>query len=166
MNSRYQTFNVIAAVDEQWGIGKGGLIPWHHPEDFKWFKKVTIGATLFMGRKTYEELAVIMKGKKELMPGRKSIVFSSTPIDDHRVQVCSDLTKYMDYADEDNFFIGGRSIFEFGLTVAGGAYITRIPGDHGCDVKFPETGLNDFSILMTRHLTPDLIVNVYQRVYP
>ncbi len=127
---------VIAAADSKWGIGKDGLIPWRFPEDFKWFKETTKGATCFMGRATYDELAVIMAGKKELLPGRKCVVFTSRPLDDVRV-TCTSADNYQDHLTEKNFFIGGTSIFRLGLQTADTVYITQIPGDYDCNVAFP-----------------------------
>lgn len=161
-----KNFSIIAAVDEAWGIGKDGLIPWRYSEDFKWFKHQTSGNPCFMGRNTYLELAQIMKGKKELLPGRKCVVFSSGAIDDSRVTVCNDINAYRDFTDhKENFFIGGTSIFEFGLKVADWAYITKIPGDHGCNVRFPkDTLLRDFRLNREITLSDALKVEVYERI--
>lgn len=157
-------FSVIAATDEQWGIGKNGIIPWRYSEDFKWFKEKTLGSTCYMGRNTYLELADIMKGKKELLPGRKCIVISSHEIDDHRITVCNNINNYIDYASDDNFFIGGSSIFRFGLQVADYAYITNIPGDHECDVRFPgEVIERNFNLNRQITLSDVLTVSVYER---
>jgi dihydrofolate reductase len=162
MNNK-ELFSVIAATDSQWGIGKGGRIPWHHPEDFKWFKTMTMGTTCYMGRVTYLELAQMREGQKELLPGRKCIVISSGQIDDKRVTVCNNINNYLDYATDSNFFIGGTSIFKFGLQVSDHAYITNIPGDHGCDVRFPVTALEkSFSINKEVDLGT-LKVSVYTR---
>lgn len=112
------SFSIIAAVDEEWGIGKDGVIPWRYSEDFKWFKKMTMGNTCFMGYNTYSELATIMEGKKELLPGRKCVVFTSRSIDDPRVSICRDSNRYQEYTDtEENFFIGGTSVFDLGLDI-------------------------------------------------
>lgn len=160
-----KSFSVIAAADEKWGIGKDGIIPWRFPEDFKWFKSMTARATCYMGRNTYTELADLMHGKPELLPGRVCIVFTSKPIDDPRVVVCNDINNYEYYSTTDeNFFIGGTSIFEFGLKVSDYAYITAIPGDHGCNVTFPHHALTD-SYVLNREipLSEKLKVNVYER---
>lgn len=157
-------FTVISAVDTDWGIGKDGVIPWHYSEDFQWFKAVTRGHTCFMGRNTYNELATIMRGKKELLPYRRSIVFTKTPIDDSRITVCQDIDAFRDFASEENFFIGGTSIFEYGLKHADRAYITRIPGKYGCNVMFPKDELmSNFSLTSGNRLSEELIVEFYER---
>ena len=50
------TYHAIAAMAENRVIGNAGAIPWHLPDDFKWFKKTTMGQTLLMGRKTFESI--------------------------------------------------------------------------------------------------------------
>ena len=49
-------YNVIVAIDNDNGIGKNGTMPWRVPEDVAWFKKITTGHTVIMGRKTWESI--------------------------------------------------------------------------------------------------------------
>ena len=53
-------------------IGAGGKIPWHLPEDFKWFKKMTMGNVIVMGRKTFESLG-------QPLPNRKNLILTRHP---------------------------------------------------------------------------------------
>ena len=62
----------IAAMSLNRVIGRDGKIPWHLPEDFKWFKQLTTGHFVLMGRKTFESL-----GKP--LPNRTNIVLTRTP---------------------------------------------------------------------------------------
>ena len=62
-------FKAIAAMSENRVIGAGNKIPWHLPEDFKWFKKMTTGNVIVMGRKTFESI-----GKP--LPNRETIVLT------------------------------------------------------------------------------------------
>ena len=62
-------FKAIAAVSLNGVIGAGNKIPWHLPEDFKWFKQITTGHVIVMGRKTFESI-----GKP--LPNRQTIVLS------------------------------------------------------------------------------------------
>ena len=65
-------FKAIVAMSENRVIGNGNKIPWHLPDDFKWFKKVTIGNVVVMGRKTFESI-----GKP--LPNRKSLILTRHP---------------------------------------------------------------------------------------
>lgn len=162
-----KNFSVIAAVDEDWGIGRDGIIPWRYKEDFKWFKHMTSGNPCYMGYKTYKELSDLAKGKPELLPGRKCIVTARGTLEDSRVTQWHDMDAFKDYTDKkENFFIGGSSIFEFGLQQSDWAYITRIPGKHGCTAFFPkDILLQNFVLNREIQLSEELKVEVYERVY-
>src|ERR1041384_5769359 len=63
------SLKAIAAMSLNGVIGNAGKIPWHLPEDFKWFKKITMGHVLVMGRKTFESIG-------RPLPGRDTIILS------------------------------------------------------------------------------------------
>jgi dihydrofolate reductase len=65
-------FKAIAAMSMNRVIGAGNKIPWHLPEDFKWFKQTTMGHMVVMGRKTFESL-----GKP--LPNRKNLILTRHP---------------------------------------------------------------------------------------
>ena len=62
-------FHAIAAISLNRVIGRAGRIPWHLPEDFKWFKQVTMGHVLVMGRTTFQSIG-------RPLPGRETIVLT------------------------------------------------------------------------------------------
>jgi dihydrofolate reductase len=65
-------FKAIAAMSLNRVIGAGNKIPWHLPEDFKWFKKMTMGNVVVMGRKTFESLG-------QPLPNRKNMILTRHP---------------------------------------------------------------------------------------
>jgi dihydrofolate reductase len=65
-------FQAIAAMSLNRVIGHGNKIPWHLPEDFKWFKKMTLGNIVVMGRKTFE-------GIGKALPNRKNLILTQHP---------------------------------------------------------------------------------------
>jgi len=65
-------FKAIAAMSENRVIGQGNKIPWHLPEDFKFFKKMTIGNVVVMGRKTFESLGKLLPNRTNLILTRHS----------------------------------------------------------------------------------------------
>ena len=65
-------FKAIAAMSLNRVIGAGNKIPWHLPEDFKWFKQMTSGNVVIMGRKTFESLG-------RPLPNRINVVLSRHP---------------------------------------------------------------------------------------
>src|SRR5438067_9693251 len=86
-------------------IGAGSRIPWHLPEDFKWFKKMTTGQIIVMGRKTFESI-----GKP--LPNRTTLVLTRSPVQIAGAQRISGLGEI----DMGNPSLAGRQIF-----ICGGA---------------------------------------------
>jgi dihydrofolate reductase len=65
-------FKAVAAMSLNRVIGHGNKIPWHLPEDFKWFRKLTTGNIVVMGRKTFESL-------KGPLPNRRNLILTRHP---------------------------------------------------------------------------------------
>lgn len=129
-------FDVIVAVDENYGIGKNGTIPWKHPEDLNWFKRNTMECNLIIGRKTYDSLP--------RLPGRKLYVVSRTRhskiSDDDMVAYCGPLDGALKLAEASGvmtFVAGGQDVYDQVLTKyinqVCKVIITRIPGIYDCD---------------------------------
>src|SRR5690349_23354365 len=79
-------FKAIAAMSLNRVIGAGNRIPWHLPDDFKWFKQMTTGQVIVMGRKTFESI-----GKP--LPNRTTIVLTQSAQAIPGVQVMPGLTE-------------------------------------------------------------------------
>ena len=126
----------IAAVDGFWGIGKDGKLLVHIPEDMKFFKEMTDGNVVVMGRKTLESLP----GGKPL-PGRINIVLSSTMEPKEGIIVCKnvdDLLETIRQYNEEVFVIGGGMVYRSLLKYCETAYITRIKKMFVSDTFFPD----------------------------
>src|SRR5438067_5065541 len=93
-------------------IGAGSRIPWHLPEDFKWFKKMTVGQIIVMGRKTFESI-----GKP--LPNRTTVVLSRSSQSIPGVQIVSDLAEVIPAVQPLNgrevFICGGAQVYQQAL---------------------------------------------------
>jgi dihydrofolate reductase len=115
----------IVAVSDNNAIGIHNTLPWHLPEDLKFFKRTTIGKPVIMGRKTYESLG-------RPLPGRLNIVLSSQA--DLKVAdgvlLFSDINAAVDRLQQENcdegFIIGGGKVFAETMDMADRLYITRV----------------------------------------
>lgn len=124
-------FKAIAAMSENRVIGHGNKIPWHLPEDFKWFKKMTTGHIVVMGRKTFEAI-----GKP--LPNRQTIVLSRTKTELPGVRVVSALEEIDFSADPREVFIcGGAQIYEQTLPLCSDLYLTLVKWHVDGDAFFP-----------------------------
>lgn len=121
-------FKAIVAMSENRVIGRGSAIPWHLPEDFKWFKKTTTGHILVMGRKTFESI-----GKP--LPNRTTYVLSRGGFSHPGVQRIADLSQApVSQPGRDVFICGGAQIYELALPLCSDLYLTLVKrvveGDH------------------------------------
>lgn len=126
-----RTFKAIAAMAENRVIGNAGDIPWHLPEDFKWFKKTTMGDILVMGRKTYESIG-------RPLPGRDTYVLSRTPREIPGVHSFTDL-EVLNHLDTDKtiWIAGGAEIYELMLPRCEELYLSRVHRICEGDALFP-----------------------------
>lgn len=124
-------FKAIAAMSENRVIGHGSKIPWHLPEDFKWFKKTTTGQVVVMGRKTFESIG-------RPLPNRTTIVLSRAQFQYPGVQVLHDLGQIDPASDPREFFIcGGAQIYEQALPLCSDLFLTRVKREAEGDILFP-----------------------------
>jgi len=145
--------SVIAAVDQDYGFGKDGKIPWHYPEDFQFFKKKTENSVVIMGKATYDDLVGYVKNDK-FLPTRDCIVLTSSTETPQfgNVSFVHTHTEALELARKFNkevFYIGGESIFSYGLNVADVVYLTHINKYFHCDKFFPREKLAGYFALST-----------------
>lgn len=113
---------LIVAVSDDMAIGRGGDMPWHLSEDLKYFKRVTMGCPVIMGRTTFESLG-------RPLPGRKNIVLSRREISlpEGVVRVGSLDEAYAAAGSAERCFImGGASVYAQAIGDMDTLYITRI----------------------------------------
>jgi dihydrofolate reductase len=124
-------FKAIAAMSENRVIGAHNRIPWHLPEDFRWFKRMTTGQIVVMGRKTFESI-----GKP--LPNRTTIVLSRSrhPIAD--VRVIGSLAELDPAREEQDIFVcGGAEVYAQALTFCSDLYLTLVKRWVAGDTFFP-----------------------------
>lgn len=124
-------FKAIAAMSLNRVIGNGNKIPWHLPEDFKWFKATTLGHALVMGRKTFESIG-------RPLPGRETIVLSRAGWSHPGVQTVASLEAAAEFArDRQVFICGGAQIYEQALPLCSDLFLTVVKREVQGDAFFP-----------------------------
>ena len=126
--------DVIAAVDQNWAIGKGGDQLCYIPADLKHFRALTTGHPVILGRKT---LATFPGGRP--LKNRRNLILSRDPaFAPEGAEVFRDLEGLRAAAPADSFVIGGESVYRALLGWCGTAYITKIGRAwEGADAFFP-----------------------------
>lgn len=135
--------SLMWAMDENRVIGKNNQLPWHLPEDLKYFKRVTMGCPIVMGRKTFDSIG-------RVLPGRENVIMTR---DVHYVQdgckilhSVDELKQYSKDKDE-VFVIGGAEIFKETLTIADQLYITAIHHEFPGDTFFPAFPMDEWELV-------------------
>ena len=114
-------YKAIVAVTENGVIGRGGDLPWRLSADLKWFKKITLGHTILMGRKTWESLP-------GALPERQNWVLSRTgePQEGMAVFRSMDEVKQALTPTQTLFIIGGGEIYSMALPLCHELYISEV----------------------------------------
>ncbi len=145
--------SLIVAVSSNNVIGKENKLPWHLPNDLKYFKNTTWAMPIIMGRKTYESI-----GKP--LPGRTNIVISrNTDWKAAGVETVQSLDQAIEFCNQlqvkELFIIGGAEIFNTSLPLAKRIYLTRIHQDFDGDVFFPNVNEDNWKMISKRDCQPD-----------
>ncbi len=121
----------IAAMSLNRVIGAGNQIPWHLPEDFKWFKQMTTGHVIVMGRKTFESIG-------RPLPNRETIVLSRSRFSHPGVKTLRGLDELPALAGEREMFIcGGAQVYAQALPLCSDLYLTLVKRTVAGDALFP-----------------------------
>lgn len=123
----------LLAMDQNQLIGRDNALPWHLPDDLRYFKQKTLGHSIIMGRKTFDSI-----GKP--LPGRRNIVLTHNPdFTKSHVDRFSSVDEFLksgqSYGHE-YFVIGGARIFEAFLPYTDRLYITHIEAEFDGDTYF------------------------------
>ena len=127
------SFSAIAAMATNRVIGRDGQLPWHLPEDLKFFKKVTSGHPIVMGRTTYESIG-------RPLPKRRNVVLSSSLAGIDGVEVIPSIEELDNLLGEEAgevFVIGGAKLYQALLPRCSVLYLTLVEEEYEGDVVFP-----------------------------
>jgi len=137
--------SIIAAMDEERGIGIDNKMPWHLPIDLKRFKKITMGHHLVMGRKTFESI-----GKP--LPGREMIILSRNPdFNPEGCFRCGSFSEAIDRAriagEKELFIVGGGEVYRESIPIVERMYLTFVHTSQQADTHFPDFDEIDWSLI-------------------
>lgn len=124
-------FKAIAAMSLNRVIGRGNGIPWHLPEDFKWFKRMTTGQVVVMGRKTFESIG-------RPLPNRTTLVLSRSAFVHEGVRWVKDFSEiHPEKEDSEVFICGGAQIYAQALPMCSDLYLSLVKRTVEGDAFFP-----------------------------
>jgi dihydrofolate reductase len=150
------TISLVVAMAANRVIGEANGMPWRLPGEQKYFKAVTMGKPMIMGRKTWESIG-------RPLPGRANIVVTRGDMAAEGVTVVHDLHEALKVAraiaagneTDEITVIGGGNIYEQALPLADRIYLTEIHADFDGDTFFPPLGENWREVSRTPGTPPE-----------
>ncbi len=137
-------------------IGRGGALPWKLPEDLAWFKEVTSGGILVMGRKTWDSIG-------RPLPGRETYVLSRTLREVPGARSFSDLSVFDHLVtDKTVWIVGGAEVYRLMLPRCEELLLTRVHREVDGDTFFPVFE-DAFRLEETLRRTPDFTIERWVR---
>jgi dihydrofolate reductase len=128
-------------MDQNRVIGKNNKLPWHLPADLQYFKKVTMGHPIVMGRKTFESIGRVLPGRENVIVTRNQEFKAEGCVVLHDI---AQIKMFADNHEEEVFVIGGAEIFKEILPFTDRLYITEIHETFEGDTFFPEIDENEW----------------------
>lgn len=153
---------LIAAIAKNGVIGKGQSLPWHYPEDLKFFRETTLGKAIIMGRKTFESI-------NRPLPKRYNIVLTNDP--HYPVPEGVGLAQTSEAAlalaeaytpDEPCFVIGGAAVYQVFLPLASGMILTRLLKSFEGDVFFPDMDWSQWHLVKEKTYS-EFVIQFWER---
>jgi dihydrofolate reductase len=156
--------SAIVAMASNRCIGRDNTLPWRLPEDLQRFKRLTLGHTLVMGRKTYESIGRPLPGRTTLVVTRQEDWAAP-----QGVEVAHSLDEALQRARGDEVFIaGGAQLYQQTWNRVRRLYLTRLEREYPGDTFFPEVDLSGWRLLEedarpATPTTPPFVFLTYER---
>lgn len=145
--------SLIVAATTNNVIGKNNALPWHLPNDMKYFKNTTWGMPVIMGRKTFESMSESLAGRTNIVITRQTNYKPNSAV---VVNNWSDAVFVAKDADcKEVFIIGGGEIFKDTIKKADRIYITRIHTIIDGDAFFPDIDEKKWKLVSNRDCYAD-----------
>ncbi|HVF33741.1 MAG TPA: dihydrofolate reductase [Candidatus Saccharimonadia bacterium] len=140
---------LLAAMDRRRGIGLRGGLPWHLPDDLVRFKRVTLGRTILMGRRTAQSIG-------RALPQRRNLVLTrSGAAPCNGMEAVASLDAAIAAGGGDLVVIGGGEVYALALPRATRLDFTLVDADVGADTFFPPYDARDWREVSREHHPAD-----------
>jgi len=154
----------IVAIDRNLAIGKGGTLPWHYAADMKFFKQMTLGNAVVMGRRTWVTLNKPLKDRMNIVLSSQQDGLSNSVVTLADVRSVLTLDGSL---TRDLYVIGGATVYEAFLPHLERWIVTEVPlSVEGADTFMPANFLEGFRLYEVRQLDEELRAKFYERVAP
>lgn len=131
--------SLVVAAAENGVIGRNNELPWHLPKDLGYFKQVTTGKVVLMGRKTFESIGRPLPNRTNIVVTRQPAFVAEGTIIVQSLQQGLATANEIAYSqgDDELMVIGGAQIYMESIAAANRLYLTRVHADVEGDAYFP-----------------------------
>jgi dihydrofolate reductase len=147
--------SIIVAVAENGVIGRNGKLPWHLSDDLRHFKKLTIGHTIIMGRRTWESIGRPLTGRRMIVVSRQVGYRAGTDVVSIAANLDRALQMAADAGDNEVFVIGGAELYRAALQRSDRLYVTRVHAEVPGDTQFSLSELDGWHRIESEHHEAD-----------
>lgn len=137
--------SILVAMDKNRVIGVNNQLPWHLPADLQYFKRITMGNPIIMGRKTFDSIGRVLPGRENVVLTRSENYSPPGCTIIHSVEEIKTLRA--ERKEEELFVIGGAELFRQVLDFTDRLYITQIEAEFEGDTFFPEINLDEWNLI-------------------
>lgn len=131
---------IIVAQDKNRAIGIENKLPWHLPEDLRYFKRVTMGKPIIMGRNTFESIGRPLPGRVNIVVSRREGYAPRGVRVVNSLEAAAELAESICLIDgvDEAMIIGGAQIYSQAIGIADRLYLTEVDAEINGDAWFPE----------------------------
>lgn len=161
---------LIAAAARNNVIGRENQLPWHLPQDLKYFKAVTLGKPVIMGRKTFESIGKPLPGRTNIVVSRRSGaalfegVRQAASLDD-ALKLARQALAEQGLPDGEVMIMGGGEIYRNSLPLADRVYLTRVDIEPEGDTYFPSLPESEWRLASETGGDPEASLAHWFQVY-
>lgn len=134
--------SIIVAFDQERGIGRDGVLPWHLAADLKRFRNLTMGHMLIVGRKTFESIGGSLAGRVMIILTKQENYHALDCEIANSIQQALDIVAA--HCKSEVFVIGGADIYQIALPLTSRIYLTRVHAGADSDTFFPKIDPSDW----------------------
>ncbi len=145
--------STIVAVSENEVIGKNNQLPWHLPADLKYFKKITNGHHVLMGRKCFESIGKPLPGRTNLVLTRNNNYQPDGIVKIHTIDDGINIAK--EHGETELFILGGADVFRLTMPVIDKLYFNTIHAEFEGDTFWPKTDWTQWKLDSTEYHDAD-----------
>ena len=137
---------LVVAMGENRAIGRGGDLPWRLSSDMRYFRKITMGKPVIMGRRTFKSLPRVLDGRLNIVLTRDTGFVAPDAVMAHSLEegLAAARASAERTGAPEIMIIGGEDVFREVLPQASRIYLTEVHGSPHADTWFPELDMSEW----------------------